>query len=407
MSLLVYQIPESTPEDGAVLSEIEKLREDLRHRTHDPRRWVGTLRRTSEARAVQGSNTIEGYNATLSDVMATKDGEEPMEADEATRDAIAGYQEALTYVLQITQDEEPPEIDEGLLKALHYMMLKHDLDKYPGRWRPGPIYVERGDTHEIVYEGPDHESVPHLIDGMLEELARAEDVHVLVRAAMAHLNLVMIHPFKDGNGRMARCLQTLVLARERIFAPVFSSIEEYLGRSENTAAYYAILALVGQGAWNPTNDPTPWVRFCLTAHYRQALTLLHRLTDLEQMWIEASKLVERHRLPERCTGALAEAALGYRIRRAGYQASVEVTWGEPVADLTATRDLRAIVTAGLFDPIGDTRGRYYVATDPLRDAWLAIRSRRPPLENSDPYVLVEEREGEQIELPIAAVQGSR
>ncbi|NIA03686.1 MAG: hypothetical protein GWP12_04075 [Nitrospirae bacterium] len=66
------------------------------------------------------------------------------------------------------------------------------------------------------------------------------DIPSMVRAGMAHLNLVMVHPFKDGNGRMARALQTLVLARERILAPQFSSIEEYLGR--NTPAYYGVLA---------------------------------------------------------------------------------------------------------------------------------------------------------------------
>ena len=44
-------------------------------------------------------------------------------------------------------------------------------------------------------------------------------------------NLVMIHPFRDGNGRMARCLRTLVLARAGILAPVFSSVEEYLRRN--------------------------------------------------------------------------------------------------------------------------------------------------------------------------------
>jgi Fic family protein len=48
---------------------------------------------------------------------------------------------------------------------------------------------------------------------------------------MAHLNLVMIHPFRDGNGRMARCLQSVVLAREGVLSPVFMSVEEYLGRN--------------------------------------------------------------------------------------------------------------------------------------------------------------------------------
>ncbi len=66
---------------------------------------------------------------------------------------------------------------------------------------------------------------------------------------MAHLNLVMIHPFRDANGRMSRCLQTPVLAREQILAPQFSSIEEYLGR--NTQSYYKVLGEVGAESWHP------------------------------------------------------------------------------------------------------------------------------------------------------------
>jgi Fic family protein len=52
---------------------------------------------------------------------------------------------------------------------------------------------------------------------------------------MAHLNLVMIHPFRDGNGRMARALATLVLTRSDIGEPEFCSIEEWLGA--NTEDY--------------------------------------------------------------------------------------------------------------------------------------------------------------------------
>ena len=61
-----------------------------------------------EAKAVQASNSIEGYNASLSDVVATADGEQPMEADEATRLALVGYREAMTYVLQLLEGSLPP-----------------------------------------------------------------------------------------------------------------------------------------------------------------------------------------------------------------------------------------------------------------------------------------------------------
>jgi len=79
-----------------------------------------------------------------------------------------------------------------------------------------------------------------------------------------------------------------------------------------------------------------------------------------------------------------------RIKRATYLRIVETTWGESVADLTASRDLRAIVNAGLFEPFGDTRGRYYVATDPLKAEWARIRAkwpRRP--ESDDPFKLID------------------
>lgn len=396
MTTPVYITPPPTEIDLGVIALIDEMRDDMKHRVvMEPRRWTGNLRRVLGALAVQASNSIEGYNATLSDVVAAADGDATLEADEATRQAVRGYQDAMTYVLQLAHDS-PTVIDEGLLKSLHFMMLKHDLSKNPGLWRPGGIYVRREDTQEVVYEGPDNDLIPTLIASMLDELEEA-DAPALIRAAMAHLNLVMIHPFSDGNGRMARCLQTLVLAREQISAPVFSSIEEYLGR--NTSSYYDILGLVGQGHWNPDGDARPWVRFCLTAHYRQAKSVLRRVHAFEEMWTVASDLAEKRRLPERCVGPICEAAYGVRVRRATYRSNVEITYGESIPDQTASRDLRALVTAGLFVPIGDTRGRFYMPSDELTAAWLSVRANRPPRHEEDPFELV--ADGVQTKLEIA------
>lgn len=381
----VYRAPRLVRDELGVLALIEGLRSELRHRVHEPRRWSGGLRRIAEGRAVQGSNNIEGYNATLDDIFALRDGDEPMDINAETRLALEGYQEAMTYILQAGQDPHL-RVDEGLLRALHFMMVKHDLSKNPGRWRPGAIHIVRSGSNVPVYTGPGVGDVPSLIENMLEELGDSE-APVLVKAAIAHLNLVMIHPFSDGNGRMARCLQTLVLTREQIAAPVFSSIEEYLGR--RTDDYYAVLGEVGQGAWHPENDARPWVRFCLTAHYRQAQTLLRRLRAFEELWLEAKDIVTRRRLPERAIGPIAEAAYGIRIRRATYISNVETTWGERVPELTASRDLRALVNAGLLTPIGDTRGRHYVGSDDLKALWTEVRGRHPREENDDPFQVVD------------------
>lgn len=382
---MVFSTPTLDSDTQRVLALIDDLRSQLGENVREPRRWAGGLRRMTFARAVQGSNSIEGYNATLDDAVAAVDGEPMLDADTETRLAVTGYRDAMTYVLQMAQDDDA-RVDEGVLKALHFMMLSHDLSKNPGRWRPGAIFVRRENTGEIVYESPDHTAVPELIEAMLKEL-ECLDAPVLIRASMAHLNLVMIHPFRDGNGRMARCLQTLVLAREKILAPVFSSIEEYLGR--NTQDYYNILAEVGQGAWNPDRSAMPWIRFCLTAHYRQAQTLLRRYEEYGQLWRDCATLAENKRLPERSIGPLMDGAIGARIRNSSYRASVETSDGEAITELTASRDLKLIVEAGLFTAIGERRGRYYFGSDELRALWGAIREKRPPRELNDPFRLIQ------------------
>jgi len=392
MESLVYETPTLGIDELEVLELIDGLRQDLRFRVAVPNRWVGTLRRAAFARAVQGSNSIEGYNASLDDVAAAVDGEPTQGADEETQLALAGYRDAMTYVLQVAQDEHAT-IDEGVLKAAHFMMLKHEITKSPGRWRPGYIGVRDGQTGLVVYEGPDADAVPDLMQAMLGRL-QADTGPVLVRAAMAHLNLVMIHPYRDGNGRMGRCLQTLVLARERLAAPVFSSIEEYLGR--NTPAYYEVLAAVGQGRWNPSRDARPWVHFCLTAHFHQAKTQLRRIEEIEELWRVCGELAEQHRLSDRVVGALAETAMGLRVRRGTYRTIVEATAGESVSDLTASRDLKALVDTGLLAPIGERRGRYYVADPALVERRQEIRRNRAPRETLDPFVVV--RQARQLEL---------
>ena len=149
---------------------INDLRTRMRNRIDEtPRRWTGGLRRMLEARAIQGSNTIEGIDASLDDVLAVMDGEPPLDADTATRLSLEGFQEAMTYALQASQDDAPY-VDEGLLKALHFMMLKHDLSKLPGRWRNGPIYVYDEEKEAQVYEGPPHDSIPVLIQQLVEDL---------------------------------------------------------------------------------------------------------------------------------------------------------------------------------------------------------------------------------------------
>ena len=379
--MAVFVAPPLLPDEQKVLKLITESRKRLERYLAEPRRWMGGLRRMALARAVQASNSIEGYNASLDDVIADVDGSSQENTTEEAALAVSGYRNAMTFVLQ-RADEEAHTVDEGLLKSLHFMMIGHDLAKNPGQWRPGPVYVQREPVGEIVYEGPDRNLVPGLIDEMLQELERS-DVPTVVRAAVAHLNLVMIHPFSDGNGRMSRCLQTLVLAREQPVTPVFSSIEEYLGR--NTQDYYAALQEVGRRSWNPHRSAHPWIRFCLTAHFRQATTHERRIDEVHRRWLECGELARQHRLPARTVAAISDAALGLQIRNQTYRELVRITEGEEISMLTASRDLKALVDAGLLTPHGAKKGRYYLAAaEPVKAIQDTIRANRPPREDNNP-----------------------
>ena len=196
---------------------------------------------------------------------------------------------------------------------------------------------------------------------------------------MAHLNLVLIHPFSDGNGRMARCVQTLLLAAAAVrgddpLAPEFLSIEEYLGR--NTLDYFAALSAVADGRWSPERSARPWIEFCLTAHLRQAQTVLRRVLEFETLWDACSQLAQQRGVPERAVGTLCDAARGWTVRRSLYLARTETTDGEPISDGLASRDLQLMVRAGLLAALGDTRGRRYRSSAELTDIWQQIRSMR-------------------------------
>src|SRR5579862_4159414 len=163
VTVMLFTAPPLDDREAEVLGEVAGLRQRLRHQLHEPRQWYGSLRRLSLARAIQGSNSIEGYDAKLDDAAAVAVGEEPLDTTEETRLALEGYRRAMTYVLQLGAEEDADfEYSTQLIKSLHFMMTDYDLRNRPGRWRGGAVYVRKEETEEIVYEGPSIDEVPGL-----------------------------------------------------------------------------------------------------------------------------------------------------------------------------------------------------------------------------------------------------
>jgi Fic family protein len=367
--------------DHEVLDLIADQHRRLRPLVAAPRRWQGLLRRVALARAIRGSNTIEGFTVSVDDAFAALDDAEPLDAGTLAWRAVRGYRDAMTYALELAKERDP-KLSVDTIKALHFLMQQYDLSKWPGRLRPDQVFVFDEDNEETVYVGPEAEQVPALMRELVDDINRHDpELPVLVRAALAHLNLVMIHPFKDGNGRMARCLQTLLLTGGGVLpAPEFVSIEEYLGRNEHD--YYRVLAEVGGGAWHPERDTSAWIRFCLTAHHRQALLVERRNRLAGEMWIRAEQVIEDAGLPSRCVEPLAFALDGRVLRNSTYRQLVP-----DVSNNLASRDLNELVKAGLLAAIGENRGRRYLPSTALQNRVAGMRhklNRELPVDG-DPY----------------------
>ncbi|MEU4303647.1 Fic family protein [Kitasatospora aureofaciens] len=376
---MLYFLPELEDADLTVLAEIEDMRDRLRLHLRTPRRWEGQLRRNLTARAIAGSNTIEGYAASVSDVEDIMVGEAPIEASGTVAVEIEGYRQAMTYIQRLAEVGEDFAYSKGLLNALHFMMQGHHLGKRPGWWRSGPVYVTSAEDPTIAaYTAPDADLVPVLTGELVEWLNEGDlDAPGLVRASMAHLNLVAIHPWSDGNGRMSRALHTLVLAREGIMAPEFSSIEEWLGRARNTYRYYDVLGEVGGPVWSPGRETLRWVRFCLRAHHQQAQSVERHVNTTREVWTALDEAIEQRGWPDRMHYALYPAAMGNRLRRATYQADAELS------EQQAQRDIRELVRAGWLAAKGEAQGRYYLAGPDLpEDITRGVREPRPL---RDPY----------------------
>lgn len=364
---MLFSTPPITPVLARQLDELDGLRRTLGRVIGQPSPWLGTLRRLVKAASVESSTSIEGFSVPREDAVAIVGGHELVDPEDENRMAVACYARAMDHVGVMALDPGFEWLDRVILD-LHFDACSFQRDKSPGLWRTGAIGVT-GNDGRIIYEGPEAEGVPLLMAEVAEWLERGDlDRHVVVRAAMAHLHTVSVHPFRDGNGRVARIVQSLVLAREGLLSPEFASIEEYLGA--NTPAYYGALQRVQGGRYQPARDATEWVAFCVEAHLAQARQRLEQIEEAGARWTFLEGIVERRAWPDRLVVALEQSLIG-GADRAGYAQEADIS------SATASNDFRRLVDAGLVTSRGRGRStRYYASTDLREQVATAVAARR-------------------------------
>lgn len=319
---------------------------------------MGSLRREVRASSIESSTSIEGFSVSPEEALALTSGREAADHDGENRQAVACYARAMDHVGTMGIDPSFRWLDRVILD-LHFDACSFQRDKDPGLWRTGPIGVT-GRDGSLEYRGPAGEEVVALIDEVLAWLASGDlEVDVVVRAAMAHLHVTSVHPFRDGNGRISRIVQSLVLAREGLASPEFFSIEDYLGA--HTQEYYAALRQAQGGSYQPQRDAGEWVSFCVEAHVVQAQQRLAQIEGAAARWQYLEGLVEDRNWPERLLIALEQSLVG-GTERGKYSREAEVS------PATASADFRRLLDAGLVEQRGRGRSTSYMASGRLRDA---------------------------------------
>src|SRR5258708_33967517 len=102
---MIFRLPTLAPEDKQVLEMISKQKERLRYLSDShPRRWTGLLSRNVFARAIQGSNSIEGSNVSEENPIAAAQDEEPLDSKTESWRALTGSRDPLTYIINPAAD---------------------------------------------------------------------------------------------------------------------------------------------------------------------------------------------------------------------------------------------------------------------------------------------------------------
>lgn len=304
--------------------------------------------------------------------MEIAEGGRPPGSREQDYDSVRSYQQAMDRVRSLATDPTF-ECSVSRINDLHWLATNFLPGGEPGRLRNRAASVTGWDGR-VVYEAPPADQVVGLMEELVDRLKnppRNEDP--IVTAAMAHLDLISIHPYQNGNGPISRIVQSLVLAREAMLPPELGSIDVYIG--SHTQGYYESLRSVHGRSFEPSRDPSPWVDFCLEAHRQEAVRLKDRLRVGSAQAILSEQLTSRHRFPERFAIPLESSLAGLEVRNESYRKDASV------AVATAKQDLGRLVTAGWLTPRGGGRNAHYVASDRLTRLWDEVRD--PLLQQQD------------------------
>lgn len=292
------------------------------------------LRRTNRLRSLQSSLAIEGNSLSLDEVIAVIDGR-----------TISGPQDEIEEVMNAhrayeSMDSIDPYSAEDILK-MHRVMMG-GLIESAGSFRKGDEGVFDKEVN-CVHLAPGPDMVPGLMEQLLR-WTRESDYHMILKSCVFHYEFESIHPFEDGNGRMGRLWQTILLSKYEVsfkWIPVESMIRSYQNR------YYDAIALS-----NETCDCTPFIEF-MTDIILKTMEKSIEETLRENIDIDDWMTVNEMRL--------------YSMIRDGHFRNIAQAAGMlNISIPTLNRCLRSMKDHGAIRKVGNKRtGKWVVITDEM------------------------------------------
>ena len=306
------------------------------------------IRREVAVRRAAATTRIEGANLDEEEVsnLIRKGTVGKLKEDEiANFNALRAYE----FVDYISAQLDIP-LDELVIRQLNReFLMGMDEMLTPGVYRKGENTVGS-------FTPPNQGDVPALMRSFAQWLGQDdEEMHPIVRAGIAHIHLVAVHPFWDGNGRAARALATLVLQRSPFGFKMLLSLEQF-HHAIRDDYFTAIERTLGQ-RFKEGYDATPWLEFFVKSLMAHTMQLTAKFTDWHRIMNDLYGSVKELVNFRQAEGLLYANYVG-RITRSDY---IDIA---KVSAATASRDLAELVTDGWLIAEGKTRTRSYVPKPP-------------------------------------------
>jgi len=290
------------------------------------------LRKINRLRSIQSSLAIENNTLTLGQVTDIIEGKKVLGSPHEIQEVKNAYQ-AYEYLF-----EYDPYKVKDFLKA--HQLITTNLVKDAGHFRSQGVGIFSGT--QLIHAGANYQFVPQLITDLFA-WAKKTDLHPLIKSSIIHFEIEFIHPFLDGNGRIGRLWQTLILAKwNELFAwlPVETVV------CENQSEYYVALQVSGK-----TANSEVFIEFMLNA-ILQALEELpnKKITDIFTD-INTDKLSKSEL-------EFLEQIAGY-IDRNGEITNYRAQLLTNKSDISVKKYLAKFAEIGLLEIEGNNKGRKY------------------------------------------------